>query len=242
MWSLKLGYDHFINRKAPGSRQEISRKLCRVKNVFVGVPIVRGENGYPYSLFSLTDFVPPIAPSLVEDMADLLVCRGSFRKADLIVSEADRGGGPLTHAVAVRTGLPYTLANWYSAGVKGEIKVKASVAFSGTGFIYLNGVVPGQKVVLVDDLLSSGGTALALIDAVEQAGAQVIEALFVGEKCELGGRERITKKYDIPIKTLVPFTAIGEKTQLVHDPDGMIAPVYLSEVGENGVAEAVVSP
>lgn len=209
-----------LSTRISASHWTTSRKLIRIRSVFVGVPVVRGKDGYPYSFFSLTDSTPPIRPSLIEDMADLLVYHGSFRKADLIVSEADRGGGPLTQAVAVRTGLPYTLANWYPEEIQGQIAAKASVGFSGTGFIYLNGITPGQKVILVDDLLSSGGTALALIEAVEQAGAQVIEALFVGEKWDIGGRERIAQKYNIPIKTLVQFTANGgDKTKLVCESD-----------------------
>lgn len=206
--------DRNARTRRHGPQEEIFRKLLGIRNVFVGIPIVRGKDGYPYSFFSLTDFVPPICPQLIEDMADLIVYHGNFKEADLIVSEADRGGGPLTHAVAVRTNLPYTLANWYPKELQGEIAVKASVGFSGSGFIYLNGVTEGQKVILVDDLLSTGGTALALIEAVEQVGAQVVEALFIGEKLGLGGREKIIQKYDIPIKTLVRFTANGDKTRL----------------------------
>ncbi|OGD88668.1 hypothetical protein A2Z54_00345, partial [Candidatus Curtissbacteria bacterium RIFCSPHIGHO2_02_39_8] len=170
------------------TKKEIDSKLARIKKTFIGIPVFKGKNGYPYSLFPLTDFKPAMKPQLIEDMADLLVYYGDFENANIIVSEADRGGGPLTHAVSMRTNLPYTLANWYPTEVEGSISVKASIGFSGDGVINLNGVEKGQKAILVDDIISSGGTAIALIECIQKAGAHVVEALFVGEKVNLNGR------------------------------------------------------
>jgi len=195
------------------TKKEIEKKIDRIKKTFIGIPIIKGKNGYPYSLFSLTDFRPAMKPQLIEDMADILVYYGDFANADIIVSEADRGGGPLTHAVSVRTNLPYTLANWYPTGVEGSISVKASTGFSGEGVINLNGVEKGQKAILVDDIISSGGTAIALIECIQKAGARVIEALFVGEKANLNGRKKLLKKFGIPVKTLVKFVAIAAFTE-----------------------------
>lgn len=199
------------------TKNEIQNKLERVSKVFSDIPIVIGKDNYPYSLFSLTDYYPPLNPQIVEDMADLVIYFGNFEHANLIVSEADRGGGPLTHAIATRTELPYSLANWYPIEVKGQISVKMSTAFAGDGFICLNGINPGDNIVLVDDLLSSGGTALALIQAINKAGGKVQSAIFVGEKVEQGGRAKL-ESIKILVQTLVKFNAIGEKTTLIpHD-------------------------
>jgi adenine/guanine phosphoribosyltransferase-like PRPP-binding protein len=192
---------------------KIQTKLKRIKESFIGKPIHFDKNGYPYSLFSLTDFHPPMNPDLIEDMADLLVHYGNFKDVDLLISEADRGGGPLTHAISMRTNIPYTLANWYPTGSPGELQVKASVGFSGEGTIFLNGIKKGQHVILVDDLLSSGGTALSLIKAAIKGGAVVDQALFVAEKISMLGREKLNNNYSIPILSLVKFVAEYDKTQ-----------------------------
>jgi adenine phosphoribosyltransferase len=192
--------------------REVYQKLVAIKRTFVDIPILKGKNGYPYSLFSLTDFSPAMKPSLVEDMADLLVYYGDFQNADIIVSEADRGGGPLAHAVAVRTGLPYTLANWYPNETVGEISVAASIGFSGQGHIYLNGLVEKQRAILVDDLLSTGGTAVALLQAIQKAKAIPVQALFVAEKVGMGGKSKIENSCKIRIKTLVEFKSEGKTT------------------------------
>ena len=191
---------------------EVSRKLAAIKETFVGIPILKGKNDYPYSLFSLTDYSPAMKPSLIEDMADLLVYHGNFKNADIIVSEADRGGGPLAHAVALRTNLPYTLANWYPKETVGEVRVEASIGFSGDGYIYLNGILEKQRAILVDDLLSTGGTAVALLQAIEKANAIPLEALFVAEKVGMRGRSAMEEACNIPIKTLVKFKAEGQRT------------------------------
>lgn len=191
----------------------IQEKLDRIRKSFIGKQIYLDKNGYPYSLFTLTDFFPPMEPTLIEDMADLLVHYGDFEGIDLIVSEADRGGGPLTHAISRRTHIPYTLANWYPTGSPGELEVKASVGFSGKGTIFLNGIKKGQHVILVDDLLSSGGTALSLIKAAIKGGAVVEQALFVAEKVSMLGREKLEKNYSIPILSLVKFIAERGKTE-----------------------------
>jgi len=53
-------------------------------------------------------------------------------------------------------------------------------------------VAPGEPVLLVDDLLATGGTALAGAELLRRAGARVERALFVIDLPELGGGERLT--------------------------------------------------
>ena len=55
---------------------------------------------------------------------------------------------------------------------------------------------PGQRVVFVDDLLATGGTAKAAIDLIEQLGGVVVKVLFVMELQGLHGRDAL-KGYDV---------------------------------------------
>jgi adenine phosphoribosyltransferase len=57
--------------------------------------------------------------------------------------------------------------------------------------IHQDAFSPGEKVVLVDDLLATGGTAAAAIHLIEQAGATVVEAQFLIELEFLHGREKL---------------------------------------------------
>ena len=62
----------------------------------------------------------------------------------------------------------------------------------------------GQRVVIVDDLLATGGTVGACVELCEVKGAEVVGALFVIELSGLGARENLSP---LPVHTLVDFPA-----------------------------------
>ena len=62
--------------------------------------------------------------------------------------------------------------------------------------MHKDSIKPGQKVVLVDDLIATGGTIQAAAELVESLGGQVVKILFLMEFKGLKGRERL-KKYDV---------------------------------------------
>ena len=68
--------------------------------------------------------------------------------------------------------------------------------------IHTDSIKPGQKVVIVDDLLATGGTAKAMIELVESVGAEVSALCFLIELDALKGRD-ILKDYNV--KTLLHY-------------------------------------
>lgn len=62
--------------------------------------------------------------------------------------------------------------------------------------IHKDAIKPGQKVVLIDDLIATGGTIEAAAKLVERLGGEVVKMLFVIELAGLKGRERLSR-YDI---------------------------------------------
>lgn len=62
--------------------------------------------------------------------------------------------------------------------------------------LHKDSIQPGQKVILVDDLIATGGTMEACIGLVEQLGGEVVKIIFLLELAGLKGRERL-KKYDV---------------------------------------------
>lgn len=67
---------------------------------------------------------------------------------------------------------------------------------SATIEMHRDSIQPGQKVVLVDDLIATGGTIEAAIRLVEQLGGEVVKVIFLMELAGLKGRDRL-QKYDV---------------------------------------------
>lgn len=58
--------------------------------------------------------------------------------------------------------------------------------------IHTDSIKPGQKVILVDDLIATGGTIEAAIKLIERLGGEVVDCLFLVELAGLKGRERLS--------------------------------------------------
>ena len=70
--------------------------------------------------------------------------------------------------------------------------------------MHLDAFRSGEKVLLVDDLIATGGTAIAAVELLRRGGADVIGAAFVVDLPELGGAHRLAA-LGVPISTLVSF-------------------------------------
>ena len=71
--------------------------------------------------------------------------------------------------------------------------------------MHRDAIKPGEKTILVDDLIATGGTAEAAVKLLKEIGADVIAAIFVIDLPDLGGRTRI-EKLGVPVRTLVEFS------------------------------------
>lgn len=67
--------------------------------------------------------------------------------------------------------------------------------------IQADAVEPGQRVVVLDDLLATGGTAAATVELLRSVGAEVAGAAFIIELAFLGGRGKL----DLPVHTLISY-------------------------------------
>jgi adenine phosphoribosyltransferase len=65
-------------------------------------------------------------------------------------------------------------------------------------------VAKGERVVLVDDLVATGGTAQAAVKLLRQMGADVLAACFIIDLPELGGAAKL-RALDVPVRTLISF-------------------------------------
>ena len=70
--------------------------------------------------------------------------------------------------------------------------------------MHKDAVQPGEKVILVDDLIATGGTAEGAAKLLRQMGAEIVAACFIIDLPELGGRAKL-EALDVPVHTLIAF-------------------------------------
>jgi len=70
--------------------------------------------------------------------------------------------------------------------------------------MHKDAIEPGEKVILVDDLIATGGTAEAAAKLLRQMGADIVAACFVIDLPELGGRQKL-EALGVPVRTLIEF-------------------------------------
>jgi adenine phosphoribosyltransferase len=135
---------------------------------------------------------------------DELVQPWAGSKIDKVAGMEARGfilGGAVAHQVS---------AGFVPIRKKGKLPHKrVSIAYSleyglDEMEMHEDAVAKGERVILVDDLVATGGTAEGAVKLLRQMGAEVLAACFIIDLPELGGADTI-RKLDVPVRTLVSF-------------------------------------
>jgi adenine/guanine phosphoribosyltransferase-like PRPP-binding protein len=175
-------------------------------------PLIPFE-GYKFLVNPLTEQIPATSANLLKTATDWILAAGDFNQANKIAGEEDKGA-ILVASTALASGLPFGIARWYPNGLEGQIAVDFQMEYA-SGRLFLNGVEAGDRVIIVDDMISTGGTMLALIQAVQMAQAEIVDIVCVAEKVEYGGVQRIIGQTGYPVKTLLKVSVSGDVSRVV---------------------------
>jgi len=135
---------------------------------------------------------------------DELVQPWAGSKIDQVAGIEARGfilGGAVAHQLS---------AGFIPIRKKGKLpRETASIAYSleyglDEMEMHKDAIQAGEKVIVVDDLIATGGTAEAAVKLLQELGADVVAAVFVIDLPDLGGAAKI-EALDVPVRTLVSF-------------------------------------
>src|SRR6187397_3450854 len=70
--------------------------------------------------------------------------------------------------------------------------------------MHADAIKPGERVIVVDDLIATGGTAEGAVKLLRQIGADVVAACFIVDLPDLGGADKL-RAMDVPVRTLMAF-------------------------------------
>ena len=170
------------------------------------------KGDYPYFIHPVTDGVPRMDPEVLKAIVELTVERVDWRQVDVLLG-IEAMGLPLAAPLSMATGVPLVVARKRSYGLDGEVKIDQATGYS-KGVMYLNDINEGERVAILEDVLSTGGTLEAVIEGVHRAGAEVTEIVAVVEKG--GGLKRLQDMHpDVRIQSLVRLEMDGAQVVLL---------------------------
>jgi len=146
---------------------------------------------------------------LFRDITTLLKDKDAYHELVASIAAALEGKqidlviGPEARGFVIGSAVAYAIgAGFIVARKPGKLPAKTNRYSYGLEYgtdvleVHEDAIKPGQRIAVVDDLLATGGTALATIRLAEQAGGKVVSACFAIELSDLNGRE-LLKDYDV---------------------------------------------
>lgn len=182
--------------------------LERLKDSLIRSPIIkRGE--YNYFIHPISDGVPSIDPHLVEEISDYISEIADMNVDTILTVEAM--GIPVANALSLKTGIPLTIPYF----LEGEVELSQSTGYS-KGVLYINGLKKGDRIIIVDDVISTGGTLLALVRALQTIGVEVMDVISV-----IGRGDGYLKLRELGVEPKILVTIdVGEKGVEIKDVFG----------------------
>jgi len=171
-------------------------------------PIIN-KNGYSYVIHPITDGIPYIEPDLLEEIVDEIAKK--MPKVDKIVT-MEAMGIPIATALSLKTGIPFNIIRKRKYGLDGEIEVKQKTGYSESN-LYINGLKEGESIIIVDDVVSTGGTLKAVVEALKNFVN--IKGIFIA--IGKGNKEEIERQIGMEINTMVNIRVNGNEIEILRD-------------------------
>jgi adenine phosphoribosyltransferase len=177
--------------------------LERLRASLKDTPIVRfGE--YEYFVHPITDGIPLGRPEVLDEVLSEFARIGDWSRCDKIVT-AESMGFPLAAGLSLRVGKPYVFIRKRKYSLPGEVSLKQTTGYAKTD-MFINNIHAKDRVVFVDDVISTGGTLVAIVNSLRKIGAEVADVLIVFEKT--GEKGRMEKELGLKIKTLLKVDVV----------------------------------
>ncbi|MGE5594868.1 MAG: adenine phosphoribosyltransferase [Hyphomicrobiales bacterium] len=165
--------------------------------------LIRDVPDFPVPGILFRDITPLLGNAAAfSEVLDILAAEAKRAEPGAIIGIESRGflfGGPL----ADRLGLPFVPVRKPGKLPAARMSVEYSLEYGQNQLdIHEDALAPGARAYIVDDLLATGGTALASAKLVEMIGGVVAGFGFVIELAPLGGREKLAR---YPVHSLIRY-------------------------------------
>jgi len=184
--------------------------MDRLRDSLLSAPIV-DKGDYHYVVHPITDGVPMLEPGLLREVVIRIIRKAELEDVDKIVTPAAMGIH-ISTAVSLMTDIPLVVVRKREYGLEGEVSLSQVTGYSESE-MYINDVEDGDSVLVLDDLLSTGGTLHAILTALEEIGADIVDVVTVIKKA--GENELQGTGHDV--KTLINIDVVDGEVVVVDE-------------------------
>lgn len=169
------------------------------------------KGGYAYLIHPLTDGVPRCPPALLQAWTSWALAQPELGQATVLLAP-EAMAFPLVASLSVACGLPYVLARKRPYGLPNESEAASHTGY-GSSILHLNDLSPLDRVLVVDDVLSTGGTLTAIVEGLGRLGVPCVGALVFLEK---GGRgPALSERFGMPVRSMRRVEVKGGEVKLL---------------------------
>ena len=136
---------------------------------------------YDYFVHPVTDGIPCMDPQVLDEVLDRIYDMMDLDVDYLVGAEAM--AIPLIVPLSLMTGIPYNVVRKRRYGLPGEVSVRQTTGYSDKE-LYINGLKKGDRVLVIDDVVSTGGTLKAVVTALKAMGVEVRDIIVVVRKTD----------------------------------------------------------
>ncbi len=190
----------------------MENKLPILTETLKDAPIIK-KGEYKYFVHPIADGIPEIRPELLSEVAQYINEIIYEDEIDKIVT-IESMGIPIGTALSLLLDLPLTVIRKRQYGLPGEIVVNQKTGYS-EGKLYINGIGEGDRILLVDDVISTGGTMEAVINSLDAVGAVICDTIVIIEK-GTGATYLNSRGYDIRTLVKMSIDMNGINVELVR--------------------------
>lgn len=174
-------------------------------------PVVR-LGSYDYAVTPITDGIPRVDPRSLREVVDRIMGMADLDCDVILAPEAM--GIPIAVPLSLRTGVPYAIVRKRRYGLPGEVEIDQATGYSRCA-MFINGLNRGDRAVIVDDVLSTGGTLRCIVTTLQRMGVSIVDIVVVLEKGD--ARPALERELGVRIKTLLRIEVRDAKV-IVSDP------------------------
>lgn len=185
--------------------------MDQLQRSLLEAPIIE-KDGYHYFVHPISDGVPKLDPGLLREIVIRIIRKAKLEEVDRIVTPAAMGIH-ISTAVSLMTDIPLTVIRKREYGLEDEVAISQQTGYSENE-MYINDVREGERVLVLDDVLSTGGTLAAVLEALDEIGAEVVDTVAVIKKV---GGENKAEDVDHHVKTLVNVDVVDGEVVIVDE-------------------------